>query len=453
MGLETGTYVNDLNTANPVGGDPTGQGDEHLRLIKTVLKNTFPGFARPFRHDTASLGSSNVTVATTDDRGLFGVDVTSANRTVTLPSAPDVGFEITVVRLASTDGNTNTLTITRSGSDLINGRTDFFLTVRWASVKLRYCGSNTWLAVHGGNTSGGFAFDLTSDNQSTFFGTTYGVSATFFGGRRGRNTQASPTAVQSTDALFNIGGRGHDGTSMSGTVALLSCRAAENWTSTARGTYWEFYTTPIGGTGQIARARVDADGIFKPAADATYTMGSALFRFTDVFATSGSVNTSDDGEKNTDGVFNMGWELLDEITPITFKWKVAERIPVPSETEFTINDDGEKVPVINYIERPGKRTHVGFSAQGVKRALDKLGLDLAVWGRDKADDPNSRQWLRPDQIMAMGWSGLQRAKELIKELRADFRALRDDQSALKDELRQAKQAIKALEARVMALGG
>lgn len=44
MGLEVGTYVNDLVTSNPIGAsDAKGQGDDHLRLIKAVLKNTFPG--------------------------------------------------------------------------------------------------------------------------------------------------------------------------------------------------------------------------------------------------------------------------------------------------------------------------------------------------------------------------------------------------------------------------
>lgn len=44
MSLETGTYVADLNTANPLSMDPKSQGDDHLRLIKSVLKNTFAGF-------------------------------------------------------------------------------------------------------------------------------------------------------------------------------------------------------------------------------------------------------------------------------------------------------------------------------------------------------------------------------------------------------------------------
>ena len=42
MGLETGTYISDLNSSNPVAGDPVNEGDDHLRLIKTTVKATFP---------------------------------------------------------------------------------------------------------------------------------------------------------------------------------------------------------------------------------------------------------------------------------------------------------------------------------------------------------------------------------------------------------------------------
>lgn len=41
MSLETGTYISDLITTNPVGAtDKRSQGDDHLRLIKTTLKNS-----------------------------------------------------------------------------------------------------------------------------------------------------------------------------------------------------------------------------------------------------------------------------------------------------------------------------------------------------------------------------------------------------------------------------
>lgn len=42
MGLETATYISELNTANPTGSDLRSEGDNHLRLIKEVLQNTFP---------------------------------------------------------------------------------------------------------------------------------------------------------------------------------------------------------------------------------------------------------------------------------------------------------------------------------------------------------------------------------------------------------------------------
>lgn len=43
MPLESATFVNDLVTSNPAGAsDPKSQGDDHLRLIKSVLKNSFP---------------------------------------------------------------------------------------------------------------------------------------------------------------------------------------------------------------------------------------------------------------------------------------------------------------------------------------------------------------------------------------------------------------------------
>lgn len=42
MALESGTYINDLNENNPTGTDPKSQGDDHLRLIKKTVKNSFP---------------------------------------------------------------------------------------------------------------------------------------------------------------------------------------------------------------------------------------------------------------------------------------------------------------------------------------------------------------------------------------------------------------------------
>jgi microcystin-dependent protein len=42
MGLETGNYPSDLVETNPLGTDDRSQGDDHIRLLKHVLKTTFP---------------------------------------------------------------------------------------------------------------------------------------------------------------------------------------------------------------------------------------------------------------------------------------------------------------------------------------------------------------------------------------------------------------------------
>jgi len=43
MALETGTYINSLNASNPAATDGIAQADDHMRLIKSTIKASFPG--------------------------------------------------------------------------------------------------------------------------------------------------------------------------------------------------------------------------------------------------------------------------------------------------------------------------------------------------------------------------------------------------------------------------
>lgn len=45
MGLEVATYINELNVNWPVATDKVREGDDHLRVIKTALVNSFPNIA------------------------------------------------------------------------------------------------------------------------------------------------------------------------------------------------------------------------------------------------------------------------------------------------------------------------------------------------------------------------------------------------------------------------
>lgn len=61
MALETGTYISDLNVSNPVNTDGVTQADDHLRLLKSTIKATFPnvtGAVTPTHTDLNKLSST-----------------------------------------------------------------------------------------------------------------------------------------------------------------------------------------------------------------------------------------------------------------------------------------------------------------------------------------------------------------------------------------------------------
>ena len=64
MGLETGVYINDLVAANPTANDLESEGDDHLRLIKAILKSAFPGFTGSIWATGTDTGTSNAYVLT-----------------------------------------------------------------------------------------------------------------------------------------------------------------------------------------------------------------------------------------------------------------------------------------------------------------------------------------------------------------------------------------------------
>ncbi|WP_066803329.1 tail fiber protein [Sphingomonas asaccharolytica] len=47
MSLETAQYIHQLNPSNPSGADRLKEGDDHIRMLKAVLKATFPGITGP----------------------------------------------------------------------------------------------------------------------------------------------------------------------------------------------------------------------------------------------------------------------------------------------------------------------------------------------------------------------------------------------------------------------
>ena len=92
MGLETGTYISDLNSSNPVAGDPVNEGDDHLRLVKSTVKATFPSITGAVTATHTELNLIDGVTANTTE--LNYVDVTTlgtaqASKAVTTNASND----------------------------------------------------------------------------------------------------------------------------------------------------------------------------------------------------------------------------------------------------------------------------------------------------------------------------------------------------------------------------
>ena len=68
MGLESATYIDDLVATNPTTSDPVNAGDDHLRLLKSVLQSSFPNVD----------GAVTSSVAELNDCGQLRTDLTAA---------------------------------------------------------------------------------------------------------------------------------------------------------------------------------------------------------------------------------------------------------------------------------------------------------------------------------------------------------------------------------------
>ena len=93
MSIETATYISQLNPTLPSINDPKAEGDDHLRLMKSVLQNQFP-----------SLGAAAVTVAAAE---LNSVPGKAAKAGDTYSGTHDMtGATVRVATQAATDAST-----------------------------------------------------------------------------------------------------------------------------------------------------------------------------------------------------------------------------------------------------------------------------------------------------------------------------------------------------------
>jgi hypothetical protein len=154
MGLETGTYVSDLNTSNPVNGDPVSQGAAHLRLIKTVLQATFPDAEAPI-YGLRSAGVKNLT-----GTSVSFTDIPSWVKriTITFSGLSLSGSAVPLLRIGDADGietagyTASAAHISIAGATSADNLSSAFLLVATAGATASISGTIT-LTLHNPSTN------------------------------------------------------------------------------------------------------------------------------------------------------------------------------------------------------------------------------------------------------------------------------------------------------------
>ncbi|BBF79880.1 DUF2793 domain-containing protein [Asticcacaulis excentricus] len=169
---------------------------------------------------------------------------------------------------------------------------------------------------------------------------------------------------------------------------------------------------------------VQTASAFIPNADNAYALGGASNRWSAIWAANGVLQTSDQRDKIVEATLEgpQALAFVESVNPVFFKWRCGGQAVVETgRHQVLLNPDDEgskKTWVVDSetVAVAGKRTHAGFLAQEVRAAMSALGLDFGAWGLEDMDDPDSRQWLRPDQLIPILWAAVQSLSDRVTRL-------------------------------------
>lgn len=143
MPLETASYISQLNTANPLGSDPIAAGDDHIRLLKTTLKNTFPNVTGPVTVTQADLNSIPDLVASVG--GISG-------RIVQAVMSQNGTYSATSASTFTPTGHTAAITPTSTSSKIL------ILTSGYLWQTNQGSGANAYATMYRGTTNLGASY-------------------------------------------------------------------------------------------------------------------------------------------------------------------------------------------------------------------------------------------------------------------------------------------------------
>ena len=159
MALETGTFINSLNASNPAATDGLAAADDHMRLIKSTIKSTFPNITGAVNATQTELNiMDGVTSSTTEINLLTGVTASTA----------EINYLDGVTSNIQTQINAITTDLVSDTSPQLGGQLDTNgNSIAFGNWTIEVDGSNNLLFKYSGDTkirmTSAGAFDVEDD--------------------------------------------------------------------------------------------------------------------------------------------------------------------------------------------------------------------------------------------------------------------------------------------------
>lgn len=168
-----------------------------------------------------------------------------------------------------------------------------------------------------------------------------------------------------------------------------------------------------GGAGASAtvttRLKVQNAGHLVPGADNALTLGASGLRWSQLWAGTTTINTSDERQKTDIAESDLGLEFIEALRPVRYRFKVGQNAyqQVPDGE----NEDGSPRFREELVPVPGKRPHYGFLAQHVAAVLGSK--DFAGYVHDAETDVYG---LRYSEFIAPLVKAVQELSARVREL-------------------------------------
>lgn len=157
MALETGTYIDSLNAANPAATDGLSQADDHLRLIKSTIKATFPAVTGAVSLSHTEINALDTRLDSLEGTGAVAPAITYNGGSPTLKS----GITAQELRDLIELGTSHSPTFTNiTASSTVNAATvnattldlgDWTITVSGTTLKFAHSGTDRFALDSSGN--------------------------------------------------------------------------------------------------------------------------------------------------------------------------------------------------------------------------------------------------------------------------------------------------------------